>query len=159
MFLVRDTREERTKQIRKLMELDPVIAVIMAAADFEWTCRRCVLALGKSPTKHIREKVLHKASFAKYTGAWEKEVYPMWGKHIGEIIGESFFDNATNEAFILRNKLVHGEFGTVTDGYGREQVEKLLDASVKLTAFAADTCGEPIYGRRIIRIKPRPPKA
>lgn len=154
MFLVRDSREERTNQIHKLMDVDVIIAVIMAAADFEWTCRRCILALGKSPTKYIREKQLKNATFRTYPKAWHTEVYPRLNKRIEDVLSKFTFDNKMNEAFILRNKLVHGEIGSVNTDYGREKVEELLIASTELTAFA-DKCGEPIYGRRLVRVKPR----
>ena len=55
MFLINDTMEERHQTIRSFLSSDPMIAVILAAADFEWTVRRAILALGTLPTKEIRK--------------------------------------------------------------------------------------------------------
>ena len=152
MFLVQGTRPERSDKIRSLMDIDINVAVIIAAADFEWTCRRCILALGKSPTKYIREELLAGATFSKYPGIWDKEVYPMVGEHINEVLTTFRFDRTTNDAFKLRNKLVHGESGPVSFNYGREKAEEILLASEELSNFAMKK-HEPIYGRMIRRTK------
>ncbi len=59
MFLVRDRIEARHEKIRTFMGSDDAaIAVLLAAADFERTVRRAILALGNTPTKQLRTKVL-----------------------------------------------------------------------------------------------------
>ena len=54
MFLVADNRNDRDLLIKSYFDAEPAISILLAAADFEWTVRRAILALGKSPTKHIR---------------------------------------------------------------------------------------------------------
>jgi hypothetical protein len=154
MFFVNDSRDERNNKIRSLIDTDICIAVLVAAADFEWTCRRCILALGCSPTKHIRENVLKGATFTQYPRKWNIEVYPRFSIHIDAILPHGFLFNKDNEAFELRNKIIHGECGFVKFDYGKEKVEEILLASNKLTEFAKNQY-DPIYGRRIMRTKAR----
>ena len=56
MFSIYETRENREELLNKLLEVDRCIALVIAFLDFEWTIRRCILALGRSPTRVIREK-------------------------------------------------------------------------------------------------------
>jgi hypothetical protein len=54
-LLVSDTQENRHAQIRRLLvDQKAVIAVLLAAADVEWTIRRAIIALGTSPTAYLR---------------------------------------------------------------------------------------------------------
>ncbi len=151
MFLVQDTRKERTTKIQALASEDLGVAVIIASADFEWTCRRCILALGTSPTKSIREATLHKCTgLDKYKDAWKKEVFPRFGVKLPELITDwAYFKKS---AFVLRHKLVHGVSGTTGLSYGTNALNSILAASVALTAFA-ETKNCTIYGRQIRRYK------
>lgn len=56
MFKIYETRENREELMKKILSEDPCVALVIAFIDFEWTVRRCVLALGKSTTKDIRAK-------------------------------------------------------------------------------------------------------
>lgn len=56
MFKIYETRENREEFMKKLLSEEPCVALVIAFLDFEWTVRRCVLALGKSTTKDIRAK-------------------------------------------------------------------------------------------------------
>ena len=151
VFLVLDTLEERQEKIASFDE--PFIAVLLAAPDFEWTARRAILALGSSTTKEIKENTLKLCSGLKeYKDAWKEEVQPLTGKGLPEIIpGWQYFRES---AYPLRNRLVHGIEGSVTSQYAQERVEAILSASKAVTEFA-DSFGEPLYGRRIVRRKPR----
>ena len=151
MFLVHDTLEERQEKIASFD--DPFIAVLLAAADFEWTVRRAILALGSSTTKEIKEKVLRQCSgLDNYKDAWKKEVEPLTGKGLPEII--QGWQYVRESAYPLRNRLVHGIEGSVSSQYAQERVEAILSASKAVAEFA-DSFGEPLYGRRIVRRKPR----
>lgn len=55
MFSIYETRENREELLNKLLDVDPCVALVIAFLDFEWTLRRCTLALGKSPTSVIRK--------------------------------------------------------------------------------------------------------
>ena len=151
MFLVHDTLEERQEKIASYD--DPFVAVLLAAADFEWTVRRAILALGISTTKEIKEDVLSRCSgLDKYKDAWKKEVEPLTGKGLSEIIPD--WQYVKEKAYPLRNRLVHGIEGSVTSQYAQERVKAILSASKAVAEFA-DSFGEPLYGRRIVRLKRR----
>jgi len=150
MFLVHDSFENRQEMIRST---EPFVAVLLAAADFEWTLRRSILALGCKPTKEIRESVLDKCSgLESYKQAWKKEVQPHVGKSLVEVIPQwQFFKE---QAYPLRNRLVHGIRGNVTQEYASERVEALLTASRSLVEIT-ESHGASVYGRNIIRRKER----
>ena len=109
-FLVGDSQADRHSKIRGfLSEGEPVIAVLLAAADFEWTVRRAILALGTSPNVEIRSGVLAKCTgLDKYTEAWRFEVKGRTNCGLPEV-----FTNwgLFREAFELRHRLVHGVVG------------------------------------------------
>lgn len=150
MFLVNDTLENRQDTIASY---EPFVGVILAAADFEWTVRRAILALGSSPTKEIRKNILGQSSgLENYKNAWKKEVELLTGKKLTEIIPN--WQKFKETAYPLRHRLVHGVEGTVTPEYADDSIKAMLAASKSIADFA-DSLGEPLYGRRIIRRKSR----
>jgi hypothetical protein len=153
MFLVNDTIDKRHARIRSYLEKEPVIAVILAAVDFEWTIRRAILSLGTSPTRVIREEVLNKASgLDTYNECWKKEVKSRLKQGLAEVVPDwKYFKY---EAYPLRHRLVHGAIGTTGISYARDRVEAILKASKAVAEFALNN-GEPIYGRFVRRIKAR----
>jgi hypothetical protein len=56
MFSINETRENRVELLKKLLDVDHCVALVIAFLDFEWTIRRCVMALGRSRTSVIRDK-------------------------------------------------------------------------------------------------------
>jgi hypothetical protein len=147
MFLVKDTIQKRHEKIRSFIEKEPVIAVLLSAADFEWTVRRVILACGSSPIRDLREHRL--GGPPAYAKCWKKEVTPRFPKELEKIVPgwESF-----QKAFQLRHKLIHGVQGTTGTEYARRQVETILAASKALADFAAENDAQ-IYGSRIRRVK------
>ena len=135
-FMVGDSQQARHSRIRGFLSAEePVIAVILAAADFEWTIRRAILALGRSPNADIRSGVLARCSgLGRYRDAWRDEVTPRFGKSLPEVIAawDSF-----NKAFELRHRLVHGVAGTTGLSYAKERVDTVLQASTDVAAFGA----------------------
>ncbi len=153
MFLVSDTMEKRHSRIREFLGSEDAIAVLLAAADFEWTVRRSILALGKSPTKKIREDVLNKCSgLERYKEAWKKEVTPRLKKGLPDVVGNWEF--LIKDAIQMRNRFIHGEHTVLTSDYSQKRIVAILEASKKLVDFAEKN-NEPLYGRKIVRIKPR----
>lgn len=66
MFKIYETRENREELMKKILSEDPCVALVIAFIDFEWTVRRCVLALWKSTTKDIRAKFAGKLPIRFY---------------------------------------------------------------------------------------------
>lgn len=152
MFLVRDTMNGRHKKIRSFLDKEPAIAVLLAAADFEWTARRAILACGSSPMGYLREHELRTCHGPPaYAECWEKEVTPRFHKELKNIICDW---EVFREAFKLRHKLIHGVQGTTGTEFARRQVEPIIAASKAITEFAAKN-GAQIYGARIRRVKGR----
>ena len=54
MFLVSDDSPTRELRIRAALTTEPAIAVIVGAVHVEWTVRRAILALGRSPNVVLR---------------------------------------------------------------------------------------------------------
>lgn len=157
MFLVDDTLDTRQDKIKKYIESDIVVALLLASADFEWTVRRAILALGSSPTKIIRKEVLIKChGLDDYKSAWKKEIKQYLDKdkyrNLVEVVPDwNFFKT---EAYPLRHKLIHGVIGATGNKYTLKRVESILNASKHIAIYASDQ-NEPIFGRKIVRIKRR----
>ena len=150
MFLVRDTIQSRHEKIRLFLDKEPVIAVLLAAADFEWTVRRAILTCGSSPIKELREGALQKCSgLTRYAECWKNQVTPRFNKELKNIIHDwEFF---CEDAFQLRHNLIHGVQGTTGARYARMRVESMIAASKAITKFAAKN-GAQIYGARMRRV-------
>lgn len=148
-FLVGDSQSARHAKIRNfLSEGEVVIAVLLSAADFEWTVRRGILALGISPNVDIRKGVLSKCSgLDGYKKAWKEEVKKHLDVGLPEVIGnwESF-----KNAFELRHRLVHGIAGTAGEDYARPRVEAVMRGSVDVAKFA-QVHSIDLFGRLPIR--------
>ena len=153
MFLVSDTIVKRHAKIRSFIKKDPAIAVILAAADFEWTVRRAILALGRSPTKHIREKVLANCTgLEKYKNAWKEEVKPRLNSDLAIVVPNWFV--FSKQAYPLRHRLIHGVVGTTGHDYAKEKIDTILGASKAVVDYSLSK-SEPLYGRKIVRRKSR----
>lgn len=157
MFFVSDSQKQRHDRIRSfLTDESATIAVILAAVDFEWSVRRAILALGSSPTKHIREVVfagLH-GGYANYADAWKLEVAVWLKQSLAQAIPHwSRLANRQDGAVRLRGQIVHGSRVSVSADYVRPRVEDWLAASTLLEALA-NNHQTSLY-KRIVRRTPR----
>lgn len=150
-FLVSDAQTERHARIRGfLSQGEPAIAVLLAAADFEWTVRRAIIALGKSSNVEIREGVLKNChGLNAYKEAWEKEAMKTAEKSLPQIIGS--WNDFVN-AFNLRHKLIHG-ITSVTADYATTRVETILLATTNVYIFCDSQCGIDLFSRLPIKTK------
>lgn len=152
MFWVRDKQDARHERIRRLVTRDDAgIAVLVAAADFEWTIRRGILALGRSSTRRTKEQMQGAHGLDRYKEVWSSEVAVRDDERLPRLIKDwKYF---RTEAFPLRNRLVHGITGTVGVAYARDRVESVLGASIAITQFARDR-GYDLYARLSVRRDP-----
>jgi hypothetical protein len=75
MFLVNDNYSLRRKKILSFItETDTPIAVLLAAANFEWTVGRAIMALGNSPNTILRPMVENCSGLERYKDLWKDEV-------------------------------------------------------------------------------------
>lgn len=134
-FLVGDNQANRHAKIRGFLnDGEPVIAVLLAAADFEWTVGRAILALGTSPNTDIRSGVLARCSgLVKYNEAWKSEVGRRFGGDLSSVVPDW---EAFKKAFELRHRLIHGVAGTTGQGYAQSRVDIVLQGSLHVANFA-----------------------
>lgn len=148
MFFVNDTQSQRHRKIRSFLQREPFIGVLLGAADFEWTCRRAVIALGQSPNVEIHEALGSCHGLDAYKGIWKDEVQPVHEAPLATIVPNwNFFKK---KAFPLRHKIIHGALGSVQTEYASERVECILDASQALCEFAVSRDRD-IYKRLPVR--------
>ncbi|MCB1634529.1 MAG: hypothetical protein KDI51_08065 [Xanthomonadales bacterium] len=148
-FMVRDDQFARHDRIRGfLTDGEPVIAVILAATDFEWTVRRAILALGTSPNFDIRAGVLFRCSgLDNYRDAWKAEVTPRFGKRLPEVLADW---SGFRTSFELRHRLVHGVTGTTGHKHASASVDAVLKGSTEVADFGSAN-GIDLFGRLPIR--------
>ncbi len=157
MFFVSDSQAERHRRIRALLtEESATIAVILAAIDFEWSIRRAILALGSSPTKHIREVVFARfhGGYDNYADAWKQEVAVWLKQSLPQAIPHwSRLANKQDGAVRLRGQIVHGAQVSVSVDFATPRVEDWLSASTLLESLA-NKHKTSLY-KRIVRRTPR----
>ena len=87
MFTVGETLEAREAKIQDFAKQDAVAGTILAAIHFEWVLRRCILAMGTTPTAEMRKPKVDKndthfslasiiGGLSAYQRAWNAEVKP-----------------------------------------------------------------------------------
>lgn len=135
MFLVTCTLQQRREKIIGFVESgDPAIALVLAAADFERTLRRSIIALATAPTADVRLQLERKYNtISKYGMAWNRFVEPTGKPSFVEVFPN--FDNV-RRAFQTRNELVHGQHGTTGINRAREQVFVVIDATRVVTELS-----------------------
>jgi hypothetical protein len=110
MFLVSDSVEDRRKKIIFFLDNGEIsIAVLLAAANFEWTLRRSIIGLGTSKTSAFNQKngVFYGChGFKDYKRVWKTEVTQNVNIDLADVVPEwKYFKE---EAFALRHRLIHG---------------------------------------------------
>ncbi len=135
MFFVSDTQRYKGKIIKERLNREPMIAVLLAAVNFEWTVSRCILFLSNSPNVKLRERLSKCSGLTKYKEIWKEELI----KHdpsippLAEIVKNW---SRFKDAFVLRHRLIHGR-ATCTRNMAAEPVETILLAVDDLYKFAS----------------------
>jgi hypothetical protein len=151
MFLVKDSLKKRHSRIRRyLTTSDPAAALYLAAADFEWTISRAIIAGGSNRNTSIRKSLKKSRGVRGYEELWEKEVTPRASATLEEVIVNS---KLLAGAFSLRNKLVHGAKTSTGPGFLSKAVEASLAASLAVVGFFS-AHGIDLYDRLPVRLKP-----
>lgn len=154
MFKVSETLEKRHTRFRRYLKSDPGVVVIIAAAEFEWTVRRGIIAMGSSPNATIRRTLLLRHGLSAYKEVWRDEVRPQHGKSLPEIVPE--WDRLVSEAFKLRHCLIHGAKRTVDVPFAEKQMERILAATRSVVDFGKER-GINVLGVRL-PVRRRQPK-
>lgn len=167
MFRISDPLEQRQAAIRGYLQRNEcVVAVLLAAADFERTVRRAIIALGVSPTAVLarqlgrqagrrgesgrKERPAYRSSLMGYSDAWKAEI--IRGRRIdAPLFGSVINSQASLErAFDLRHALIHGDTGIVGGKFAKDQVETILEATMAIDAFAVSQ-GVSLTRRIVVR--------
>jgi hypothetical protein len=151
MFLVGDDSPTREARIRAQLATEPPIAVILGAVHVEWTVRRAILALGRSPNVELRTRLTRTHGLDQYKDLWQTEVARARRQPTLPHIVRRWAE--LREAFLLRHRLVHGA-STCTAGYAAPKVTVLLEAAADIRAFC-HTQGVDLHARLPVRRKAR----
>lgn len=150
-FLVGDTQQQRHDRIRSyIRRREHVIAALLAAADFEWTVRRVILAFSRQPNTKVRSDLSTCSGLPRYKTKWAEHLAHL-GSGLDDVVGDwAAFGNA----YKLRHKLIHGERGHAGGHYAKTRIKTILSASAAVAAFA-ESHGHPINRRLPVRRKTR----
>ena len=173
MFLVSDGRDKRQRTIARFAADDIAVGVVLAAIDFEWTCRRCILALGIKPTMQMKRQFVDEKWFGcELKDAWDAEVYKTnKNRYIGldKVFDEWAPENCERyvawqdvvSALKFRNKLVHGAAGSIGVTKGRTCINIFEVANDVLCEYLKKVAGDDdaTIFKRIYRDAPKSAKA
>lgn len=148
MFDLNDKRQKRRKTIVGYAQMDAKHGVILAAMDFEWTCRRAILALSRKPTVVLYEKFIEDYSaFRGLTKAWREEVMPNISSAITlqNLVSRKIHWNLVCAAMQCRNVIIHGTESRVADPECRWAVCALEDACDVVASFVEEHNSKSIF--------------
>ena len=69
-----DRKETREYKVRRHLDADPAVSLLLAAVNFEWTVCRAVLFLSKTPNSKLRALMRDYYSLERYKQLWKKEI-------------------------------------------------------------------------------------
>jgi len=148
-FKVEDRFDHRAETIFAMLDAGlPDVAVISAAADFEWTLRRAIVSLGCSPNKEIHKKLERTSGLRRYAALWIVEVSPRYASSLGTLIKD--WDNFVDVTYQLRHRLVHGAATNTSRDYAKPRVEEMLSATKTVVNHCA-SFGVDLYKRLSVR--------
>lgn len=159
MFDLSDKRNKRRKTILGYAHFDPGMGVVLAAMDFEWTCRRAIVALSETPTT-----ILYERFFRRYTNsrmlrqAWNIEVLPHLKQKcslIDVICQNGITEEEVRDAMQCRNVVVHGTESRTFAQECRWAVCLLEDACDNVASFVEAQGGGKTIFKRISRSRPK----
>ena len=104
MFFVSDTEAHKRRRIVEFGRREPMIAVLLAAANFEWTVGRCILFFGNSPNIRIRKGLENTYGLKRYADLWGAEIcqYDSSAPPLNEVVQNWV---QFREAFQMRHRL------------------------------------------------------
>lgn len=153
MFFVSDTEAHKRRRILEFGRREPMIAVLLAAANFEWTVGRCILFFGNSSNVRIHECLQKTHGLKKYADLWGAEIC-QYDSSAAPPLNEVVKNWAQfSEAFQMRHRLIHGR-GTCSAKMATDPISQMLSAASDLYAFARAR-GKDLNTRASIRRKPK----
>lgn len=159
MFDLSDKRTKRRKTILGHAHFDPGLGVVLAAMDFEWTCRRAIVALSETPTTILYERFFSRyTSLRKLGKAWDDEVLPHL-KHkkslVNVVCQKEITLQQVKDAMQCRNVVVHGTESRAFAQECRWAACLLEDACDNVASFVEAQGGGKTIFKRISRARPK----
>jgi hypothetical protein len=133
VFLVSDSLENRAEVVRYFLKKHPPVALVVAAAYFEWTVSRALVALSDRPNRDVREALAGAYGLDRYKDLWRSEQRNLPGAQTLPKLVKDW--NGVTNAFVERNRLVHGR-DRHTRNMARPHVEVLLSAVADIYQYA-----------------------
>lgn len=159
MFDLSDKRNKRRKTIIGYAHFDPGLGVVLAAMDFEWTCRKAIVALSGTPTVTLYERFFNRyTSLRRLTDAWNIEVRPHLKSKcsLNDIVCQNGITREqVKDAMKCRNVVVHGTESRTFAQECRWAVCVLEDACDNVAAFVEAQGGGKTIFKRISRSRPK----
>jgi hypothetical protein len=152
MFFVSDRKDIKENRIRETLVREPMIAVLLAAANVEWTIGRALLMLSKNPNIDVRDRLERAHGLKKYKELWKEELQ-LQDLHFPGLATVINDWDKFSTAFELRHKLIHGR-GTCNRNMASDPVSRMLQAVADLYAFA-ESRGVDLNARPKIRRRKR----
>lgn len=145
MYYVRDNYQGRRAKILQFRnEQDICIAIILAAADFEWTIRRIILSLSLIPNKIVREdkRYLYKCSgLLKYKKVWNqlisnfpKLITPRYPDTKLEVVIQDWIE--FEKKYDFRHGIVHGSKANLKYDEGCKALTTIMQATDDIYHFS-----------------------
>jgi hypothetical protein len=138
-FLVSDSQASRHDQIRSFLTKEhAVIAVLLAAVDFEWTVRRVIDHRSSGESQPTEGRQI--SGLVGYARAWARAFKGGQAKRLEDVVGEW---SAFNEAYQLRHDIIHGRKGSSGLNYVTPRVERMLAATAALAFYGKQNGADP----------------
>ncbi|MBX7141822.1 MAG: hypothetical protein K1X63_12155 [Chitinophagales bacterium] len=150
MFFVSDSEEFKKSKIRDYLNGEPMIAILLAAANWEWSVGRCILFFGNRPNLELRYSLAHCYGLDRYKSLWKEELCDNDASIPRlPILIKQWNDFAL--AFEFRHRLIHGR-GTCTRNMATKPIEMMIEATSDLYEFAR-LRGTNLNSRLVVRRK------
>ena len=151
MFLASDQAHHRESRVRRYLNSDPSVSLLLAAVNFEWTLSRALLFPSPSTNSELRERMGDCYGLDAYKDMWRDEVSaPRNVSRLADVVRNW---SSIREAFRARGRLVHGR-----DRYTRNMavphIEALLKGAANIDSFC-ESLGSPLHLRMPVRRKRR----
>jgi len=133
VFLVNEDPRCHENSIRALLRSNPSVAVLVAAAHFEWTLCRVIMLLSKTPNRELRERMVSVFVLERYKEFWRDEVGDVPDGQTLPRVVSNWSD--VRAAFDWRNRLIHGR-----DRCTRTMAAPKVEALLLGAAYIRDFC-------------------
>jgi hypothetical protein len=132
MFIKNDTIEEREQMIYDLLNSEPFLAFSIAFTHFEWSLKRTILSLSKTPSVIVKKKLEESLTINSYRTLWFKEIKEKLGLRV---LAKQFADwNDIVESFKMRDRLFENS-KSINNNKLKNLTKSLINAARELNTL------------------------